>query len=656
MSLNNFFREVKRRNVYKVAITYGIVAWLLAQVAGLGASSFGAPDWVMKMILLVLIIGFPVALVLAWAFEMSPQGIVRITAETSNENPFPSQKKKSLTSNIIIGILLLAVVGLSYSKFWRANKGVDESIAQSVAVLPFKNMSSNLENQFFCDGVMDAILTHLARIEELSVPSRTTMEKYKDSPLNMRQISEELGVSHLLEGSVQRDDNTVYIIVKLIHGTTDREIWVDEYQRELKGLFAVQSEVAKTIANKLKVNILPETKDIIETVPTTNMASYDYYLKGEALTLKSYKELDHDAAATIRDSALQMYNNALELDATFALPYAGLANIYFMKANTAGTTRNQNMFDTVLYLCNRGISIDDNHPMLFWIRGRYYEESGNLERAINEYENVLILHPRDVFTLQSLANIYRQKGSYVKAYELLKKALNSEGSILGRAKTYRALNRFYLSIGDLNNALESLENAMELDMDSEDVHYLFRTYWARKEFEKAKEVIINNFEENHLGYALWMGKYHLQKGEYAQAFHFTHLACQQIDTITWEWAWIMHGLALDKVGRTQEAKIIFNRQREILEDKTAFTMDGWKFINIAGIYSYFGDNEKAMEYLRKTDFRGMEGINPIISTQTDPMLVYLTSHPEYIQFTEAKLQEFEAIRNEIKELEALGEL
>ncbi len=163
-------------------MTYAVVAWLVAQIAGLGASSYGAPEWVMKMILLVLVIGFPIALILAWAFEMSPNGIIRTTSEAAAENPFPDSKKKPLTNNLLIGFLILVIAGqFIYAKYWNGGNLDTANIEKSIAVLPFSNESSNQENQYFCNGVMEGILDHLAKIPQLTVISRSSVEQFRNN-------------------------------------------------------------------------------------------------------------------------------------------------------------------------------------------------------------------------------------------------------------------------------------------------------------------------------------------------------------------------------------------------------------------------------------------------------------------------------------------
>ena len=217
-----------------MAITYGVVSWLIIQIATSTFPYLNIPDWCITFVIWAVIIGFPIALVLAWAFEMSPEGIIRTTSETANENPLPDYKKKPLTSKVLISILLLLVIGqFVYNRYWTGDDVDVTKLEKSIAVLPFKNMSSNEENQYFCDGMMEAILNHLSKIPELRVVSRTSVEQYRNNPPPITTIGEELDVSYVVEGSVQRIENQALITVQLIDARNDNRMWGHDFDRDL---------------------------------------------------------------------------------------------------------------------------------------------------------------------------------------------------------------------------------------------------------------------------------------------------------------------------------------------------------------------------------------------------------------------------------------
>src|SRR5213075_1568491 len=286
MSSRNFFAELKRRNVYKVAVGYAVVGWLLIQVATQVFPFFEIPNWAIRLVVLLIVIGFPIALVIAWAFESSPKGIDRtMVADTLNRH----SRGRAWIYVVIIGALLsvaLFFLGRCSARhsvtppqdaIWaRSNPPTDKSIA----VLPFDNLSRDPDNAYFAEGVQDEILTDLAKIADLKVISRTSVMQYKNAAArNLREIAQQLGVAHLLEGSVQRSGNRVRVTAQLIDARTDTQQWAERYERDLADVFAIQSEIAKKIADQLQAKLSPQEKARVEEIPTQNTEAYVFYLR-----------------------------------------------------------------------------------------------------------------------------------------------------------------------------------------------------------------------------------------------------------------------------------------------------------------------------------------------------------------------------------------
>jgi TolB-like protein len=235
----NFFGELKRRNVYKVAIAYAVVAWLLLQAASILFPTFEAPPWTMKVFVAVVALGFPIALVLAWAFELTPEGIKR-TEDVDLSKSIRHKTGRKLDF-FVIAVLLLVIAVLLFQRFRpNVSSAVSSSLGKSIAVLPFENLSRDPDNAFFTDGVQDEILANLAKVADLKVISRTSVMLYKSgNPRNLREIGQQLGVAHVLEGSVQRTANRVRVMAQLIDARTDAHLWAQTYDRELADVFAI---------------------------------------------------------------------------------------------------------------------------------------------------------------------------------------------------------------------------------------------------------------------------------------------------------------------------------------------------------------------------------------------------------------------------------
>ena len=325
MNSRNFFSELKRRNVYKVAVAYAVVGWLLVQVTTQVFPIFEIPNWALRLIVLAIIIGFPIALVIAWAFELTPEGIKR----TEDIDPGVDSRAKSRAWIYVVIVAALLSISLFFlGRFTASTKqnGATEVPAKSIAVLPFENLSEEKANAFFADGVQDEILTDLARIADLKVISRTSVMHYKSGiARNLREIGEQLGVAHVLEGSVQRSGNRVRVNAQLVDARTDRHLWGQTYDRDLADVFAIQSEIARTIADQLQAKLSPGEKSAIERPPTNDITAFGLYTRAKDLLLTAA-----ESGAGKADSlqAIDLLNQAVARDPSFFQAYCRLAEAH----------------------------------------------------------------------------------------------------------------------------------------------------------------------------------------------------------------------------------------------------------------------------------------------------------------------------------------
>jgi len=433
----SFWGELRRRNVFRVGAAYAVVAWLLIQVAGTLLPTFGAPDWVVPVFSAVIILGFPIAVVLAWAFELTPEGI-RPTAAVDPRRSITSSTGQKL--NIAIIALLVVAVGYMYADNYVLNSAdnagaqasaiVDGAtpaqlagatpppnpaesaggvaaadsartapVPNSVAVLPFDNLSPDEDNAYFAAGMHEEVLNQLAKLKNLRVISRTSMERYADSDLSVPEIARELNVSAVMEGSVRYDSNNrVRITAQLIDAATDQHIWSDSYDRDLADVFAIQADIAMNIANALLVEFTPLEQQLIEDVPTDSPEAYALFLR--AIEVNDY------------DQELAFLEEAVAIDPEFALAYGRMASVYaFAVANSDGGSaiplEQRNELETrAREYAERALAID---PYLAWahaalaqvamLRWRWTEAVAAFERA-REVQNIVI--PHDVMLLSGL--------------------------------------------------------------------------------------------------------------------------------------------------------------------------------------------------------------------------------------------------------------
>src|SRR5262249_26806835 len=277
------------------------------------------PNWAIRLVIMLLALGFPIALIIAWAFELTPEGLKR-TEVADSEPSKPSQNKAWIYVVIIAAALSLA---LFFAGRFTAPKAtvISESPGKSIAVLPFENLSRDPDNAYFAEGMQDEILARLSKIADLKVISRTSTQKYKSAPDNLREIAKQLGVANIVEGSVQRAADQVRVNVQLINALNDAHLWSDIYDRKLTDIFAVESDIAKTIADTLQAKLTGAEKQMISAQPTSDTAAYELYLKGRSLWGKR-------GGDNLRQ-AIAFYEQAIARDPSFALAYAGLADAYF---------------------------------------------------------------------------------------------------------------------------------------------------------------------------------------------------------------------------------------------------------------------------------------------------------------------------------------
>jgi tetratricopeptide (TPR) repeat protein len=308
----NFFAELKRRNVYKVAIAYAVIAWLLMQIASQIFPFFDIPSWGVRLVVLLLIIGFPIALILAWAFELTPEGIKR--TEDVDLSKSIARKSGRKLDFLIIAVLLLVIGVLLFQRFHpKVSPAVSSSPQKSIAVLPFENLSEDKANAYFADGIQEEILTRLAKIADLKVISRTSTQRYQSKPGNLAEIAKQLGVANILEGSVQKAAD------------------------QLSDIFGVESEIAKGIAESLQAKLTGREEQELAAKPTNNPEAYDAYLRGLAFEARGWYPIDP------MWKAISFYERAVQLDPNFALAWARLsrvdADLYFTGGDTTAARR-----------------------------------------------------------------------------------------------------------------------------------------------------------------------------------------------------------------------------------------------------------------------------------------------------------------------------
>jgi len=434
----SFFAELKRRNVFKVAAAYLIVGWLIMQGGEVMAPALNLPGWVNSILAFFLILGFPVAMVFAWAFEMTPEGLKK-EKEVDRSESIANVTGQKLNYTIM-ALMAVALGYFAWDKFTtdpasgmdqaQETTATDQTVAshvsvgnhpdkKSIAVIPFRNRSANEENTaFFSDGVHDELLTNLAKINALKVISRTSVMAYRDTTKNMRQIGEELGVANILEGSVQRAGDSVRINVQLIDAASDEHLWAKVYDRKLtaENLFAIQTEISQQIANALQATLSPREQQQLATIPTTSLEAYDNLLLAKQL-------IDRGNWQGIRE-AQSYLKKAIEIDTGFVEAYVQLARSYFNLFSTGATTL-QAIDAAWVQSIQTALSLDENNATAYATLAQYQWTKG-LEGADQNFEKACRLEPGNADILIMYATYLRKTFHPDQALPLYQMARESD--------------------------------------------------------------------------------------------------------------------------------------------------------------------------------------------------------------------------------------
>lgn len=449
--------ELKRRHVLRAAFAYAVVWWLLVQVAGLLLDAFDAPGWIFRSFIILMAVGFPVALVLSWFFEITTDGLIR--SEDMPKKEAELRAFRRYLNPIIISMLSAAVILFTLDKIgWISNpmeggsvQTESSELENSLAVLPFINRSNVIDNAYFVDGIHDDLLTMLARIESFSVTSRTSVMRYRDTTKSIPEISDELGINFIVEGGVQRDGESIRVNAQLIDTARDEHLWAETFDRRLstESLFAIQSGIARAIAAALDAELSNADERVLDNIPTGSLAAYDVYLQGRQSLL------DRSTAGYQR--AIQHFEQAISLDPTFAGAYAGLCRTHlsWYRVNS-----DMNHFNLAESACDQALKLDADLTEVHIALGALFRHHGDFQRAENEQRYALASEPQNVEAMIELGQSLALQGKIREAETVL---LEAETLQPDHWPVHDALNNFYRNFDTQENRYQlSVRYAMRV--------------------------------------------------------------------------------------------------------------------------------------------------------------------------------------------------
>lgn len=466
MNNRDFFAELKRRNVYKTAAAYAVVSWLIIQIATQVFPFFEIPNWAVRLVVVLLILGFPAALIFSWAFEITSEGIKRESEIEPGKSITRSTGRKIAALTIIVAVIasgMLAIQllrpkgGSRTGEVATAPAGEANIPAKSIAVLPFDNLSDDKSNAYFAEGIQDEILTRLSKIASLKVISRSSTTKYKSAPDNLREVGRQLGVANILEGSVQKIANAVHINVQLIRAATDEHLWAESYNRTLNDVFGVEGEVATVIADQLNAKLTGTEQKAITDKPTQDTAAYDAYLRGASLEHNDYS---YSAATQVATD----FEEAVRLDPKFVLAWARLAETRsFLYFNSIAPTRNT--ATAVKEAADRAMALAPEAGESWLAQGAYrYRVLRQFESALDAYREAGKRLPNSAYVFESIGLVERRLGRWKEAETDFNKALELDPRDVQLLSTMG--NEFYNYLRRFDEALAMLDRALQITPDS----------------------------------------------------------------------------------------------------------------------------------------------------------------------------------------------
>ena len=658
----SLFLELKRRNVFRVAIAYIVASWLLVQAADLVLDVIGAADWVLRSVVVLLALGFLPAVVISWVFEMTPEGVKKET-EIDRGQSITHQTAKKLDM-VTIGLLVAAIALVALDRYLpglpapgdvavsevasapvadASNPATEQAPVNSektIAVLPFANRSNQDDDLFFTDGIHDDLLTQLAKIHDLKVISRTSVMEYRDTTKNLREIGAELGVSAILEGGIQKVGNRVRINSQLIEVATDRHLWAESYDRELtaENIFDIQSEIAREIVRAVAIELTPEEERSINEIPTRNLAAYEAWLRArEYLNSANY-------SANNEREAKPWLEKAIALDPDFSEAHALLANVYGAQY-WRGLDTSEELLAKYRGEIERALQLNPGSPTALLASAEYhYRVKNDYRKSLQLVNKALDLAPGNAEAYANLALTQRRLGQWQESIASFGKALELDPAnrfykmlqveTMGSTRDWQEIINQTVSLEDANTGdldiqvkraaaqlnltgdlgpLQRVFEQMTLEATSDYVQHSARVHWLQRDAESVIETLNNpiwmEVAERRAGALRVFRYYELANAYRLQGDQDTALAQYQLAIGELEGAMnsvlqvkayggMTVALSMARIDRLDEALALALQLTREIPYEKDSMLWGWLLTNQAMIKGLAGDQEAAIDDLK----------------------------------------------------------
>ena len=598
----SLIEELKRRKVFRVAASYAVVAFIIFQLVEILFPIFNFPQWTQQFVVIIILLGFPIALIFSWVFDKTPEGFIKTdavknkekmnTENTTASKPFYLDGKNLY---LLLGLVIAFLLGSYGSGSFQSS--VDD---KSIAVLPFDNFSKSDDDQFFSDGITEDITMNLAKVKDLTVISRTSVMGYKGTTKNIKQISDELGVKYILEGSVRKLGDRVRIVGQLIDARQDKHIWSDSYDREMSDLFLIQADVSEKIAQALEAELSDNTLTQINEAPTQNIDAYMLYQRA-----RNYYGM---YTASANESAISLFKEALKLDKTYALSYAGLADSYAQRVIRSDFK--VAWLDSALNAANIALKMNSNLAEAFKAKGLVYFASNNIDLAELNNDKALEINPGYYQAVANKGIFLNQRGQLLDSYKYLQKAIRINP--ISTSNEMSNLVTIFKLIGEEKKSNDYIFNTIKNSPNVVSSYRRFLTMFLRSEdFSNAKK-IINLYKEN-IGDSKILNFYNALYSYHEKNFSKSLTLIKESGEISKDWS--MRGVtnfsnAHYYVQSLAQSK---NSYKQLLNDGIKYTqsriLDGANtatiFLQYSALLCLQSDFDNALKFLEKSVQSGL---------------------------------------------------
>lgn len=592
-----FFEELRRRRVIRVGLVYLVAAWLIIQVAQATFPALLLPGWSVTLVVILLVLGFPIALILSWAYQVNPDG----ADHTATTVHYILDRNRKIDFAIITALAVVVVI-LAYERFidqpsqtapgatTTAEFNTVGSHRPSIAVLPFANLSGDPQNMYFSDGLTEEILNLLVRMQVIDVAARTSSFFFRGKDVDIKMVADHLGVSNVLEGSVRREGERIRVAAQLIKAETGFHLWSNTYDREMKDIFSIQEDIARQVVDALEVVLSSESQAILDRSPTASVNAYEHYLQG-----RDYLRGEH-SEARLR-SALAQFGRAVELDPNYAEAHAGLCDTFLSLYRRSRSTE---YFESAERACTRGLELDSTAGDVYVALGNLYRYSGQFDRAVVEFKKALAINDKHVSAYTGIAESYRDQNMFELAEQNFQRAIDIQPAYW---RGHLEMGNFLYFSGRIAEATRAYQRAVELAPDNATAYNnLGSSHYLLGDFESAaaawnKSLALAPSTSAYMN----LGSSYFFLGRFDDAVSMYKTA-SELSPDDYE-VWGSLGDALTQAGAADdEARASYLKAIELGEKMLAINAsDAQMMATLSQYYARLGNVERAMELVSQAE-------------------------------------------------------